>query len=194
MRAAIYARVSTFEQDPENQLRELRQYTAARGSTAVEFIDRGVSGSKDRRPALDELLKAAKRRKFDVLVCWRLDRLGRNLRHLIMFLDELKALGVAFVTAMLPLRDAILRKASKQIEKRRAAFAVAGGTVSVGRYITGRPHCFITRTKTHESRHGRGKRILKIVVNVGARAGVSADVMFTRGAAAVALVNALEAG
>jgi DNA invertase Pin-like site-specific DNA recombinase len=57
-----------------------------------------VSGAKDRRPALDELLEAAKRRKFDVLVCWRLDRLGRNLRHLILLLDELQALGIAFVT------------------------------------------------------------------------------------------------
>jgi DNA invertase Pin-like site-specific DNA recombinase len=57
-----------------------------------------VSGAKDRRPALDELLKAAKWRKFDVLVCWRLDRLGRNLRHLILLLDELQSLGVAFVS------------------------------------------------------------------------------------------------
>jgi DNA invertase Pin-like site-specific DNA recombinase len=48
-----------------------------------------VSGGKDRRPALDEVLKATKRRKFDVLVVWRLDRLGRNLRHLILLLDEL---------------------------------------------------------------------------------------------------------
>src|SRR3977135_2230757 len=98
MRAAIYARVSTFDQEPENQLQELRRYCEARGWTAVEYVDRGVSGSKDRRPALDELLKDAKRRKFDVLVCWRLDRLGRNLRHLILLLDELHALGVAFVS------------------------------------------------------------------------------------------------
>ena len=61
-------------------------------------MDRGVSGSKDRRPALDQLLKDAKRRKFDVLVCWRLDRLGRNLKHLITLLDDLTALGVAFVS------------------------------------------------------------------------------------------------
>ena len=82
-RVAVYARVSTFEQDPENQLQELRRYCEARGWTAVEYVDRGVSGSKDKRPALDALLKDAKRRRFDVLVCWRLDRLGRNLRHLV---------------------------------------------------------------------------------------------------------------
>jgi len=98
MKAAIYARVSTFDQEPENQLQELRRYIQARGWTAIEFVDRGVSGAKDRRPALDELLKDARRRKFDVLVCWRLDRLGRNLRHLILLLDELQALGIGFVT------------------------------------------------------------------------------------------------
>ncbi len=98
MKAAIYARVSTFDQEPENQLVELRRYIAARGWTGIEFVDKGVSGSKDRRPALDALLKDAKRRRFDVLVCWRLDRLGRNLKHLIALLDDLQALGVAFVS------------------------------------------------------------------------------------------------
>ena len=98
MRAAIYARVSTLDQEPENQLQELRRYVEARGWTAVEFVDRGVSGSKDRRPALDALIKDAKRLRFDALVCWRLDRLGRSLKHLVTLLDELQALGVAFVS------------------------------------------------------------------------------------------------
>jgi DNA invertase Pin-like site-specific DNA recombinase len=98
MRAAIYARVSTLDQEPENQLGELRRYVSARAWTAVEYVDKGVSGAKDKRPALDELVKDAKRRRFDVLICWRLDRLGRNLRHLILLLDELHAVGVAFVS------------------------------------------------------------------------------------------------
>jgi len=98
VKAGIYARVSTFDQEPENQLAELRRYCEARGWTAVEYVDRGVSGSKDRRPALDQLLSDAKRRRFDVVVCWRLDRLGRNLKHLITLLDDLQALGVAFVS------------------------------------------------------------------------------------------------
>ena len=98
MKAAIYARVSTFDQEPENQLRELRRYVEARGWTAVEHVDKGISGAKDRRPALDVLLKDARRRRFDVLVVWRLDRLGRNLRHLIVLLEELQALGIAFVS------------------------------------------------------------------------------------------------
>src|SRR5262252_239138 len=98
MRAAIYARVSTFDQEPENQLAELRRYATARSWTATEYVDRGVSGAKDRRPALDEVLKDARRRRFDVVVVWRLDRLGRNLRHLIVLLEELHALGIAFVS------------------------------------------------------------------------------------------------
>src|SRR6476469_3659899 len=98
MKAAIYARVSTFDQEPENQLAEVRRYVTARGWTAVEFVDRGVSGSKDRRPALDQLLAHARRRRFDVVVCWRLDRLGRNLKHLITLLEEFHSLGVAFVS------------------------------------------------------------------------------------------------
>jgi DNA invertase Pin-like site-specific DNA recombinase len=97
-RVAVYARVSTLDQNPENQLQELRRYVEARGWTAVEYVDRGVSGAKDKRPALDALLKDAKRRRFDVLVCWRLDRLGRNLRHLVTMLEDLQHLGVAFVS------------------------------------------------------------------------------------------------
>ena len=98
MRAGIYARVSTVDQEPENQLQELRRYVDAREWTAVEYVDRGVSDAKDRRPALDRLITDAKRRRFDVVVCWRLDRLGRNLRHLVTLLEELQGLGVAFVS------------------------------------------------------------------------------------------------
>ena len=97
MRAALYARVSTADQTTENQLDELRRYVQARNWQPVEYTDT-ISGAKDRRPALDRLLKDARRRKVDVVVCWRLDRLGRNLKHLITLLDELQALGVAFVS------------------------------------------------------------------------------------------------
>jgi len=98
MRAALYLRVSTSDQTVENQRIELARYAQARGWTTVEYVDEAVSGAKDRRPALDELLMDARRRKFDVLVCWRLDRLGRNLRHLVTLLDDLQALGIGFVT------------------------------------------------------------------------------------------------
>lgn len=98
MRAAIYLRVSTADQTTANQARELRQYVEARGWSAVEYCDEGVSGARERRPALDKLMADARRRRFDVLVVWRLDRLGRNLRHLVNLIDELQALGGAFVS------------------------------------------------------------------------------------------------
>ena len=85
MRVAIYARVSTFDQEPENQLAELRRYAAARGWEAREFVDHGVSGAKERRPALDAMVADAKRRRFDAVVVWRLDRLGRNLKHQVFW-------------------------------------------------------------------------------------------------------------
>jgi DNA invertase Pin-like site-specific DNA recombinase len=98
LKAAIYARVSTLDQEPENQLAELRRYVEARGWKLTEYVDRGVSGAKDRRAALDRLVTDAKRRRFDVVVAWRLDRCGRSLKHLITLLDELQTLGVAFVS------------------------------------------------------------------------------------------------
>jgi DNA invertase Pin-like site-specific DNA recombinase len=98
MRAALYARVSAAGQTCDNQLLELRRYALARGWEGQEFIDQGVSGAKESRPALDELLLAVRRRKVDVVVCWSLDRMGRSLRHLIGLLDELQALGVGFVS------------------------------------------------------------------------------------------------
>jgi DNA invertase Pin-like site-specific DNA recombinase len=99
MRAGVYARVSTTDQHCENQLVELRRYCEARQWTiSREYVDEGVSGAKERRPALDVLIRDAKRRRFDVLVCWRLDRLGRNLRHLVTMLEDLNHLGVGFVS------------------------------------------------------------------------------------------------
>jgi DNA invertase Pin-like site-specific DNA recombinase len=98
LRAALYARVSSDQQTTDNQLLELRDYAERRGWTAVEYIDQGLSGAKDRRPALDRLIGDAKRRRVDVVVSWKLDRLGRNLKHLITLLDELQAIGVAFVS------------------------------------------------------------------------------------------------
>ncbi len=93
-RAAIYARVSTTDQTCENQLLELRRYVEACGWTATEYVDHGVSGSKDRRPALDDLMADAKRRKVDVVICWKLDRFGRSLTHLVNAIQSLTDTGV----------------------------------------------------------------------------------------------------
>jgi DNA invertase Pin-like site-specific DNA recombinase len=96
-RIAIYARVSTDKQSTENQLLELRTLCTKLGYTIVqEYTDNGISGAKsrDERPALNDLLKDATRRKFDMVMCWSIDRLGRSLQHLVEILNELQALKI----------------------------------------------------------------------------------------------------
>jgi DNA invertase Pin-like site-specific DNA recombinase len=81
------------------QLRELREFVERRGwQITGEYVDRGVSGSKDRRPALDQMMAAAQGRRFDVLLVWKLDRFARSLKHLVNALAEFEALGIAFVS------------------------------------------------------------------------------------------------
>ncbi len=101
MKVALYTRVSTSGkgQDTEVQARELREYATRRGWDVVqEYTDNGVSGAKENRPALDRLMLDARRRKFDGVLCWKLDRIGRSLKHLVNLLAELEALGVALVS------------------------------------------------------------------------------------------------
>lgn len=81
------------------QQAELREFATKRGwQIAGEFVDIGVSGSKDSRPQLDAMMRLAKTRKLDVIAVWKLDRFGRSLRHLVDALAELKAVGCAFVS------------------------------------------------------------------------------------------------
>jgi DNA invertase Pin-like site-specific DNA recombinase len=98
-RAGIYARVSTRNghQDPEVQLMALRQVAERAGWTVVEeYVDHGISGAKgrDKRPAFDRLLKDATRRRFDIIMAWSVDRLGRSLQDLVGFLGEVHVQGV----------------------------------------------------------------------------------------------------
>jgi DNA invertase Pin-like site-specific DNA recombinase len=100
-RVAIYARISTTNhgQDTGLQTRDLRQFAEARGwRLADEYVDAGISGSTDSRPELNRLMADAKRRKFDVVLVWKLDRFGRSLRHLVNALAEFESLGIAFVS------------------------------------------------------------------------------------------------
>jgi DNA invertase Pin-like site-specific DNA recombinase len=81
------------------QLVELREYAARRGRTIVdEYVDHGVSGAKESRPALNRLMADAKLSKFDVVTVWKIDRFGRSLKHLVNALAELESLGIAFVS------------------------------------------------------------------------------------------------
>jgi DNA invertase Pin-like site-specific DNA recombinase len=97
-RAAIYARVSTGEQHTDNQLIDLRAYAGQRGWQLAEYVDEGISGASRVRPELARLVKAARRRQFDVLVVWSLDRLGRDLQHLVGLLNDFHALGIGVIS------------------------------------------------------------------------------------------------
>ena len=101
IRAAIYCRVSTIDkkQDTNLQLTPLHDYcTARKWDIAGEYIDKGISGSKDQRPALDRLMNDAKKLKINCIIVWKLDRWGRSLKHLINSLSELQNLGVSFIS------------------------------------------------------------------------------------------------
>ncbi len=100
-RVAIYARVSTHGkgQDIEMQLRDLRAYTQSRGMEVYkEYCDDGVSGRKDSRPALNNLMSDARKRRFDAVLCWRFDRFARSTKHLVTALEEFRHLGIDFIS------------------------------------------------------------------------------------------------
>ena len=100
-RVALYARVSTknHAQDPETQLLALREYAQARKLEVFgEYVDVGISGSKDSRPALNQLMEDARKRRFDAVLVARFDRFARSTRHLVLALEEFNALGVDFIS------------------------------------------------------------------------------------------------
>jgi len=100
-RLALYARVSTKNngQDPETQLLALREYAKARRLEVFsEYVDNGISGSKDSRPALNRLMTDARKRRFDVVIVARFDRFARSTRHLVLALEEFNALGIDFIS------------------------------------------------------------------------------------------------
>jgi putative DNA-invertase from lambdoid prophage Rac len=98
MRIGLYARVSTTDQDCSQQLRELRDYAAARRwDVEGEYVDHAVSGTKDSRPAMNRLMAAARRRAVDAVVCWKIDRWGRSMPGFVSSVQELRLLGVRFI-------------------------------------------------------------------------------------------------
>ncbi len=100
-RVAIYARVSTanHSQDVSLQTHELREYIERRGwQLSGEYVDVGVSGSKERRPQLDRLMADAHKRRIDIVVVWKCDRFARSVSHLLRALETFKVLGIDFVS------------------------------------------------------------------------------------------------
>jgi len=99
LKVALYGRVSTADQVAENQLRDLRQYARDRGwEIHDEYVDHGLSGAKASRPALDRLMDDARKCRFDLVAVWRFDRFARSVKHLVLALEELRGLGIGFVS------------------------------------------------------------------------------------------------
>jgi DNA invertase Pin-like site-specific DNA recombinase len=101
VRVALYARVSTPDkgQDPRVQTLELQEYCQCRGWTvAGEYVDVGISGTKEKRPELDRLMADAHRRRFDAVLCWKFDRFARSVSHLLRALETFRSLGIDFIS------------------------------------------------------------------------------------------------
>ena len=99
MKVAIYARVSTSEQNVDMQLQELREYCSRMNYDIFqEYVDIGISGSKESRPQFNKLLDDMRKKKFDAILVWKLDRIGRSLQHLLQILQELNYKNVGFIS------------------------------------------------------------------------------------------------
>jgi DNA invertase Pin-like site-specific DNA recombinase len=127
-RVAIYTRVSTLDQSDEGQKHDLMEYAKNRGWKVAHIYSDRVSGTKTSRPALDEMLIAAKRRKFDRLLVWRVDRLGRSVSHLLVVLETLRALDIEFIS----LSEAI----DTSTPTGKMVFTVLGAVAELERSIT----------------------------------------------------------
>lgn len=148
-RCALYGRVSTTDQNPAMQIRELKEYCKLRGWNVYdEYVDKGISGAKDSRPQLDRLMGDAHRRRFDVVAVWRFDRAARSVSHLLKVLETFDALGIAFVSL------------SEQIDTTTPAgkmvFTVLGAVAELERSLIGeRVRAGLRNAKAKGKRLGR---------------------------------------
>ena len=194
MRVAIYARVSTDDQDTENQLLQLRSWCAAAGHEIVnEYVDQAVSGAKSakKRPKFAALLVDAHKRRFDIVLCWALDRLSREgMMATVDYLQQFASYGVAFHSYTEPLlstdnelvRDillAVMASLAKQervrhVERVKAgierARARARGTKS-GEPIGRKPIATAKDKAIRAALAAGGKGIIKIAREIGVGVG-----------------------
>jgi len=186
-RVALYARVSTTEQSTDSQLLDLRRYVRERGWDIFrEFVDEGISGTKDSRPALNELMNDAKKRRFGVVLVWRFDRFARSTKHLILALEEFKNLGIDFVSyqenidTSSPLGSAIFTiiSAVAQLERDIIAERVKAGLRRAkenGKKL-GRPRVTVDTEKIHSLR-SKGLSLRAIAKETGVSRTTVSDVL-----------------
>src|SRR5215470_16181930 len=154
-RIATYLRVSTKHhgQNLDTQRLALQDYARNRGfETVAEYADHGVSGSKDRRPELDRLMKDARARKFDAVLVARFDRFARSTKHLVTALEEFGALGVDFVS--------LSESVDTSTPMGKMIFTVLSAVAELERnLIRERVHMGISRARKQGKPLGRPKRV-----------------------------------
>jgi DNA invertase Pin-like site-specific DNA recombinase len=158
VRAALYARVSTngHGQDPEVQLRELREYCERRGwDVAGEYIDVGISGTREKRPSLDRLLADAHRRRFDAVVVWKFDRFARSVSHLLRALETFKIQGIEFVS--------LSEQVDTSTPMGKCVFTVLGAVAELERsLIVERVKAGLRNARARGKKLGRPRRVLDV--------------------------------
>src|SRR6202166_1589481 len=155
MKIAVYARVSTNNgQDPEMQLRDLREYCQRRNwEVAREYVDVGISGAKEKRPELDRLVADAHRRHFDAVVVWRFDRFARSVSHLLRALENFRSLGIEFVS--------LSEQVDTSTPTGKMIFTVLGAVAELERsLIVERVKAGLRNAKAKGKRLGRPRRAL----------------------------------
>ena len=162
-RVAIYARVSTKDQSVDMQLNDLERYSRERGLNVFKvYEDSGVSGTKETRPALNELMDHAKKKRFDMVLVWRFDRFARSTKHLVTALHEFRHIGIDFISfqenidTSSPLGEAIFTiiSAMSTLERDIIAERVKGGlrkAKAKGKRL-GRPRNIVDTDKVIEYR------------------------------------------
>ena len=180
-RAAIYVRVSTKDQSVEMQLNDLERYSRERGLSIFSvYKDNGVSGTKETRPALNDLMNDARKRKFDTVLVWRFDRFARSTKHLVTALYEFRSLGIDFISyqenidTSSPLGEAIFTiiSAMSKLERDIIAERVKGGLRKAranGKRL-GRPESEADTDKIVEYKE-EGKSIREIAKEMGLSRG-----------------------
>jgi DNA invertase Pin-like site-specific DNA recombinase len=153
MKIALYTRVSTQDQSVDIQISDLRRYCKERGFEVYkEYSDEGISGTKDRRSALDELMEDARKRKFDAVLCWRFDRFARSTKHLITALEEFRHLRIEFVSYQ--------ENIDTSSPLGKAIFTIVSAIAELERnIIIERVKAGIRRAKENGKRLGRPKRL-----------------------------------
>jgi DNA invertase Pin-like site-specific DNA recombinase len=177
MRIAIYARVSTKDQSCELQVRDLRTYCAARGFELVrEYVDVGQSGAKDSRPELNKLMDDARKRQFDVVICWRFDRFARSTKHLLSALEEFRGLGIQFISyqenidtsSALGQAVFVIVSAVAQLERDLIRERVSAGirNARANGKVFGRPKSTVDRVRIFELK-AQGRSLRQIAADLG---------------------------